>query len=71
LPGKVEVSQEHFRSLVMQAPVGMYILQGNKFVVELVDDFYLEIVQRKREGFERKPLWDGIPEVKAKVLIRY
>ncbi len=61
---KIAETQENFHNLVMQAPVGICILQGDDFKVELANDSYLEIVQRKRELFVGKPLWEVLPEVK-------
>ncbi len=61
---KIAESQENFHNLVMQAPIGICILQGENFVVEMANDSYLEIVQRSRDFFIGKPIWDVIPEVK-------
>ncbi|GAB4094278.1 ATP-binding protein [Flaviaesturariibacter terrae] len=57
-------SEDNLRRLFMQAPMGICILSGEDFYVELVNDAYLAIVQRSREAFEHRPLWEGLPEVR-------
>ncbi|RYZ22879.1 MAG: PAS domain S-box protein [Chitinophagaceae bacterium] len=61
---QLEQSEENLRRLFMQAPMGICILRGPELYVELVNDAYLEIVQRERDRFEHRPLWEGLPEVK-------
>ncbi|MDB5253591.1 MAG: hypothetical protein JWP27_2760 [Flaviaesturariibacter sp.] len=60
-----EKTEANFRSLLMQAPIGICILQGEDFIVELANDSYLEIVQRERDAFLGRPLWEGLPEVRT------
>jgi PAS domain S-box-containing protein len=57
-------SEGNLRRLFMQASVGICILRGEDFYVELVNDAYLEIVQRQRMHFENRPVWEGLPEVR-------
>lgn len=62
---KLEENEKNFRNLVMQAPVGICILKGEDFFVELANDIYLEIARKKRNDFVSKPLWEGLPEAKS------
>jgi PAS domain S-box-containing protein len=62
---KLIESEKNFRNLMMQAPVGIAILKGEDFFVELANDSYLEIVGKTREAFVNKPLWEGLPEAKT------
>lgn len=61
---QLEESEKNFRSLIMQAPVGMTLLKGDDHVVEIANDEYLKLVGRERGGFVGKPIWEVVPEAK-------
>ncbi len=63
----LKASEERFRDTVRQAPVGITILRGKEYVVEMANDFYLELVDRKINDFIGRPLFDSLPEVKESV----
>jgi PAS domain S-box-containing protein len=50
-----------------QAPVGMIILRGASFYVEMANDSYLSIVDRTEDEFIGRPLFDSLPEVQQTV----
>ncbi|MCP9753427.1 PAS domain S-box protein [Ferruginibacter sp. HRS2-29] len=60
-------SDEKFRNIVSQAPIGIVILQGKDFIVEMANETYLQIVDRKKENFIGRSLFYSMPEVKDKV----
>jgi PAS domain S-box-containing protein len=60
-------SDEKFRNIVSQAPIGIIILQGKDFIVEMSNETYLQIVDRKKEDFVGKSLFYSMPEVEDKV----
>ena len=60
-------SEQRFRDTVKQAPVGITILRGKDYVVEMANDAYLQLVDRKMSDFVGKPLFDSLPEVKESV----
>lgn len=60
-------SESKFRNTMMQAPVGMVILRGRDLIVEMANETYLEIVDRKENEFIGRPLFDSLPEVKDRV----
>lgn len=64
---KIEESDAKFRSTVKQAPVGITILRGKDYVVEMANDAYLQLVDRKSDDFIYKPLFESLPEVKDTV----
>ncbi len=64
---KLEEAESRFRNSLLQAPVGIAILKGEKFIVELANDSYLQLIDRKREDFVDHPLFDSLPEVKSSV----
>lgn len=60
-------SEKRFRSTVHQAPVGITILRGKDFVVEMANEAYLKVADRKEEDFVGRPLFEAMPEVKVTV----
>ncbi|UPT70861.1 MAG: PAS domain-containing protein [Flavobacterium sp. JAD_PAG50586_2] len=65
---KIEESDLRFRSTVKQAPVGIVILRTKDYIVEMANDAYLELVDRKENTLIGKPLFDSIPEAKESTL---
>ncbi|MDJ1502112.1 ATP-binding protein [Xanthocytophaga agilis] len=61
---KIEISENRFRSLIMQAPVSIAVLLGPDRIVDIVNNNYLQLIGKERESFVGKPLWDALPEVK-------
>ncbi|MCG9791189.1 PAS domain-containing protein [Flavobacterium algicola] len=60
---KVEESEKRFRDSVEQAPLGIAIFRGPDFIVEMANDNYLLLVDRKEHEFVGVRLFDAIPEV--------
>lgn len=60
-------SEQRFRETVKQAPVGITILRGKDFIVEMANDAYLQLVDRKVSEFVGRPLFDSLPEVEESV----
>lgn len=58
----LEESERNFRTLVMQAPVGICILKGEDFVVELANDTFLELADKRRDEMVGKRVVDVFPE---------
>jgi len=63
----LQTSEKRFRSMVQQAPVGIAIFKGPQFIVELANEPYLLIVDKKEKNFIGKPLFDSLPEIKDAV----
>ncbi|WP_339881385.1 PAS domain S-box protein [uncultured Algoriphagus sp.] len=62
---KVEESEKRFRDTVQQAPLGITILRGDDYVVEMANHNYLQLVGKSEEEFVGKPLFESLPEVKS------
>lgn len=60
-------SERKFRNAVMQAPVGITVLRGSEFFVEMANQAYLEIVNRPEKDFVGRPIFDSIPETRNAV----
>jgi hypothetical protein len=55
-------SEQRFQNLVREASVGIVILKGENFVVEVVNDAYGKLIDRTIGELLGKPLFDVIPE---------
>ena len=64
---KIEESDKRFRTTVKQAPVGMTILRGPEYIVEMANDTYLQLVDRTEDKFVGRPLFESLPEVRETV----
>ena len=64
---KIEESDKRFRDTVRQAPVGITILRGPEYIVEMANEAYLKLVDREEKTFVGKPLYHSLPEVKESV----
>ncbi|WP_179334778.1 PAS domain S-box protein [Winogradskyella costae] len=61
---KVEESEKRFREAVMQAPLGIVIVRGSENIIEMANENYLQIVDRTKDEFVGRPLFESLPEVK-------
>lgn len=59
--------ERRFENIVKQAPVGITILRGKDMIVEMANDTYLQIVDRKESQFIGQSLYDVLPEVRSTV----
>lgn len=64
---KIEERDQRFRNTMKQAPVGITILRGPQYMVEMANDSYLQLVDKKESEFVGNPLFDSLPEVKDTV----
>ncbi len=64
---KTEESEKRFRNIVKQAPLGITIFRGLDFMVEMANESYLNIIDRKEADFVGRRLFDSLPEVKEAV----
>ncbi len=60
-------SNQRFRNTMQQAPVGITILRGSEYIVEMANDAYLRLVDRKEAEFVGNPLFTSLPEVEETV----
>ena len=61
---KISESEKTLRAIVLNAPVGICIIDGDPFVVEVANDIYLDLVGKTREDFEGRQLWEALPETR-------
>jgi PAS domain S-box-containing protein len=55
-------SDNYFRSMVKQAPIGICIIRANDLFIEDANTAYLELVGKKREELENSTIWNAVPE---------
>ncbi|MFC5625071.1 PAS domain S-box protein [Algoriphagus winogradskyi] len=60
---KIEESEKRFKNSVKQAPLGITILRGDDYTVEMANENYLLLVDKSEEEFIGKPLFETLPEV--------
>jgi len=61
---RIQESERLLRTLVMQAPVGICIVQKDTLLTELVNDTFLELIGKSRETLQNRSFWESIPEAK-------
>lgn len=64
---EVEKADKRFRNTVKQAPIGITILRGSDYLVEMANDSYLKLVDREEHTFVGRPLFESLPEVEESV----
>jgi PAS domain S-box-containing protein len=53
-----------FRTLIMQAPVGICIVRSNSTVAEVVNDAFLQLVGKTRAEFNNRSYWDALDGIR-------
>lgn len=64
---RLRESHEHFRNTMKQVPMGITILRGPEYMVEMANDAYLQLVDKKESDFVGNPLFTSLPEVEESV----
>jgi len=64
---QIKESEERFRLLVTQAPIAIFVLRGEDFIIETMNQEMANFLDRKIENSLHKPLFDVISEVKDQV----
>ncbi|WP_373496935.1 PAS domain S-box protein [Aquiflexum sp.] len=64
---KIEEIDQRFRNTMKQAPVGITILRGPQYIVEMANDAYLQLVDKAETEFTNKPLFESLPEIEETV----
>ncbi|GGB77749.1 PAS domain S-box protein [Dyadobacter sediminis] len=64
---KIKAGESKFRNTMKQAPVGIAILNGYDFMVEMANETYLSIVDRKEDEFVGRLVFDSLPEIREYV----
>ena len=62
---KLKESEQNLRNVFAQAPVGMALLSGPDFIIEIINSRFLELLIKSSEEVLGKPVFDVVPEVKG------
>jgi PAS domain S-box-containing protein len=55
-------SEQRFRHLIRQAPVGICVIRASDLMIQEVNDMYLELVGKTRDDLENRTIWDAVAE---------
>ncbi len=61
---KVTTSENRFKDLIENAPVGIAVFRGSNFIVDVANKAYLPLIGKTAEEFIGKPLFEALPEAK-------
>jgi PAS domain S-box-containing protein len=64
---KLTDSNNRFKSIVQEVPIGITIFRGRELIVEMTNKTYLEIVDREEEEVVGKPFFETFPELRDAV----
>ncbi len=56
-------SERSFRSMVMQAPVGICIMYGKELVFEEVNDLFIQMAGARRDELVGKTIYEAMPDI--------
>ena len=56
-------SENNLKNIIMQAPVAMTILRGEKLVIEMANENALELWGKKHKDVINRPIFDAFPEL--------
>ncbi len=65
----LEESEKNFRTLVMQAPVGICIVTVPDFIIEVANDMFLEVSNKKGESIINRKVVEVYPEATSQGFI--
>jgi PAS domain S-box-containing protein len=60
---RLNANEQNIRNMVLQAPVGMCIVQGEPLYVVEINDSFLELIGKSREELRERPYWEVNAEV--------
>ncbi|KRD10256.1 PAS domain-containing sensor histidine kinase [Flavobacterium sp. Root901] len=63
----IEESEKRFKNIVRQVPLGIAILKGSDLKVEMVNETYLQIVDKTEEQTLHKSVFEYLPEARETV----
>ena len=65
---KIAASEQHFRQLVLQAPVAICVLKGKEYIIEIINEPMLQLWNREMADAINKPAFDVLTELKTQGL---
>jgi len=65
---RIEQSEQNLRNMILQAPVAMCILSGADHVIEIANDFMIELWGKPKEDVMNHPVFDALPDARGQGL---
>lgn len=65
--GKLRESEDRFRNIVHQAPIGITIFEGEDLTVQMANKTYLDIIGKEETEVTGKRFFDVLPELRSSV----
>ncbi|ABG58931.1 PAS domain-containing protein [Cytophaga hutchinsonii] len=65
---RVEQSEQNLRNMILQAPVAMCILSGHDHVIEIANDFMIELWGKPKADIINRPVFDALPDARGQGL---
>ena len=62
---KIEENEENLRSMVLQSPIGICVLDAETLVCEIVNDSFIEVAGKPYEEIAGKHYWEPFAEVRS------
>ncbi len=60
----IEESEQNIRSMVLESPIGICVLDANTLISEIVNDSFVEIAGKRYEDIAGKYYWDTFAEAR-------
>ncbi|HSY61068.1 MAG TPA: PAS domain-containing protein, partial [Cytophaga sp.] len=65
---RLEQSEQNLRNMILQAPVAMCILTGPDHIIEIANDFMIELWGKSKEQVMHRPVFDALPDAREQGL---
>jgi PAS domain S-box-containing protein len=65
---RVEQSEQNLRNMILQAPVAMCILTGPDHVIEIANDFIIELWGKPKADVMNRPVFEALPDARGQGL---
>jgi signal transduction histidine kinase len=62
---KTEESEQLLRNLILEAPIGLCLIDADTLVAEIVNDSFIEVAGRPREAIVGRMYWDAFAEARV------
>jgi len=63
---KTEETENHIRTMILESPMGICLLDAKTLVIEIVNDSFVDIADQAKEAILGKPYWDVFSETRSK-----
>lgn len=65
---RIEQSEQNLRNMILQAPVAMCILTGADHIIEIANDFMIELWGKPKDDVMNRPVFEALPDAREQGL---